>query len=141
METTSFSPDLIRLKELTERLTTTFDQVRLWFQHTPVLAAVVTSEKFLAVGGQWTSLLGYSDADLVGTDWQSLMHPEDVARAKAQFMKNEPGSVRLRLRGLDGDYEWFEWFCSTDHGGTLCVGGIPLSTIDMSVYQDGEESL
>ncbi|MFX1277966.1 MAG: PAS domain S-box protein [Promethearchaeota archaeon] len=56
-------------------------------------------------------LLGYTKEEIYNTSAPDLIHPDDVNRAVAAFMKGKEtgtGSEELRIRRKDGTYSWFE---------------------------------
>jgi PAS domain S-box-containing protein len=66
----------------------------------------------------WQSELGYEDAELVGLDFERLVHPDDLDRARDAVSQMIDGDVvedlELRLRAKDGNYRWFAWTCVPD---------------------------
>jgi PAS domain S-box-containing protein len=54
--------------------------------------------------------LGRSMEDILGSGWDSLVHPDDVTRVVAEWAAavstGEPMESEARLRRMDGDYRW-----------------------------------
>ena len=69
--------------------------------------------RLLKVNAAWTETLGYSIEQLVGSEFLTLVHPEDLEATKAAMIslgKQEQllGFVN-RYRHLDGSYRYLDW--------------------------------
>jgi PAS domain S-box-containing protein len=62
------------------------------------------------VNRRWQQYTGRSPGRLMGWDWQTAVHPDDVPRALGLWLRTlrsgEPYAAEFRLRGADGDYRW-----------------------------------
>src|SRR5688572_12596969 len=68
------------------------ERFRAAFDHAPIGVALVSPEgRWLRVNGALCDILGYSEAELLEMDFQSLTHPEDL--------ENDLDHVRRALRG------------------------------------------
>lgn len=79
-----------------------------------VCIADYTNATFLKVNHAFTQVLGYTESELLSTDFLSLLHPEDIRNTK-DVMQNELAQGRTvinfmnRFRRKDGTYRWLEW--------------------------------
>lgn len=66
----------------------------------------------------WRSELGYEADELIGLDFEQLVHPDDLDRARDAVSQMVDGDVvedlELRLRSKDENYRWFAWTCVPD---------------------------
>lgn len=131
----SNSSHLSKLKRLTEKLTHHLDLIDSWFKYVPVLAVIADREKIIEAGGAWGTL-GYDPADLKSMEWGSLIHPDDVHVVDAAFNPVQ-GSAQVRIQDTQGRWHNYEWFYSgtpCEEGGPMCIGGLPVSDLDPTVY-------
>ena len=60
---------------------------------------------------RWLDYTGLSAREAAGEGWTAAIHPDDLERLNAEWMKfrasERPGEVEARLRRLDGEYRWF----------------------------------
>jgi PAS domain S-box-containing protein len=60
---------------------------------------------------RWLDYTGLSLADSIGSGWQAVVHPEDLAATTARWLVAlESGTdfiAEYRLRGTEGKYRWF----------------------------------
>ncbi|HEX8444868.1 MAG TPA: PAS domain S-box protein [Allosphingosinicella sp.] len=63
----------------------------------------------------WAEQLGYQSDTLVGTAFDALVHPSDLAATRREFERLVGGEVvqnfDIRLRAANGDYRWYSWTC------------------------------
>jgi PAS domain S-box-containing protein len=66
-----------------------------------------------AINPAWASVLGYDEAELIGSPFADLIHPEDLADAAEHFAAlTHMKSARdfdCRLRHKNGTYRWINW--------------------------------
>ncbi|HEV2673793.1 MAG TPA: PAS domain-containing protein [Aliidongia sp.] len=66
-----------------------------------------------AVNPAWRTVLGYGDAELVGSRLDALIHPEDLAAASEHFAAlthmKASRDFDCRLRHRNGTYRWINW--------------------------------
>jgi PAS domain S-box-containing protein len=66
-----------------------------------------------AINPAWTTVLGYGEAELIGSRFADLIHPEDLADAAEHFAAlTHMKSARdfdCRLRHENGTYRWINW--------------------------------
>ncbi|MDP2713780.1 PAS domain S-box protein [Rheinheimera sp.] len=73
---------------------------------------------FERVNKAFSTLLGYSEQDLLLTPYAELLHPDDIATTSAEVQRLEHGAMSLgfinRLRHKNGHYISLEWFTTPD---------------------------
>ncbi|MCC3405037.1 MAG: PAS domain S-box protein [Microcoleus sp. PH2017_10_PVI_O_A] len=71
---------------------------------------------FKRLNPAWSTLLGYSRAELIAQPFLELLHPEDRAKTIAELEKIKQGNpvINLENRYLcrDGTYKWLSWTAS-----------------------------
>ena len=90
---------------------TTAERDRLW-DTSPDLLLVLDHEGMIqAVNPAWTTLLGWEPAELLGTQLDGFVHPDDAAALKPLLQDANGNSVIMenRYRHKDGSYCWFQW--------------------------------
>lgn len=86
----------------------------------------------LEVRGAWARVLGWAPEALVGRNFASLVHPEDLERTLARhdeaFGAGAPvAPFELRLRAHDGSYRWISWSSSPPTDGVAVAFGIDVT--------------
>jgi PAS domain S-box-containing protein len=70
---------------------------------------------YRSVNPAWAEALGYEPAELVGTRFDALAHPDDLATTRTEFERLTAGQIvrdfDMRMRAKDGSYRWYSWFC------------------------------
>jgi PAS domain S-box-containing protein len=70
---------------------------------------------YRSVNPAWAEALGYEPAELVGTRFDALAHPDDLATTRTQFERLTAGQIvrdfDMRMRAKDGSYRWYSWYC------------------------------
>ena len=91
------------------------------------------------------NLLGYEPAEVVGLEFRSLIHPDDmhvVNRAAAELASGHHHSFIYRVRRRDGSYVWFE---STSRAIVNPATGLPDEVVsvsrDISERRQAEEQI
>jgi len=97
---------------------------RLWELSSDLMAVTDIEGNVLAVNSAWTTLLGWTEAELVaGLD---LLHPDDVEPVIAEKARVQAGATTMRfesrLRARDGGYRRFSWRAFADAGQMYVVG-------------------
>ncbi|ONF97308.1 PAS domain-containing protein [Sphingomonas jeddahensis] len=91
----------------------TAERDRLWtISHDPFVVA--NSEgRWLAASPAWTTLLGWSEEELVGRTSEWMEHPDDRALTAGENQRLASGQVTTnfinRFRAKDGSYRWLSW--------------------------------
>lgn len=87
--------------------------LQFMFEHCQNPCAVVVDSKFVRVNDAWKSSLGYTDEDLIGKEWQSFCHPDDLARiikTRDEVHAGDTGDVTGRTRDSKGVYRALRWY-------------------------------
>jgi PAS domain S-box-containing protein len=104
----------------------TAERDRLWDLSEDLLVAAAYDANLLRVSPSWTRLFGYSAAELLSLDYQTITHPDDVpgSMAKVLEMRRTRLPVRFenRIRAADGRYLWIAWTLSPDPNCDSMIG-------------------
>jgi PAS domain S-box-containing protein len=88
---------------------------RLWQTSRDLLAVLDSSGMFRAVNPAWTTLLGWTPEELVGSDHRRLVHPEDWAREQATAHLPRPlPTHENRVLCKAGGYRTVSWVASIE---------------------------
>ncbi|MBC3954508.1 hybrid sensor histidine kinase/response regulator [Pseudomonas triticifolii] len=80
---------------------------------------------FLRVNPAWTSILGWTEHELVGTSILNLLHPDDVASTQDALKHTVNHVLPLfenRYQHVDGTYHWFGWTAAPGNGLIFALG-------------------
>jgi PAS domain S-box-containing protein len=117
----------------------TRDRDRMWRLSTDVMLVADFQARIEAVNPAWTTLFGWSEAELLGGDFMSLVHSDDVAPTLAEVGKLAQGIRTLRFenryRHKDGSYRWLSWTAVPDESHIHAVGR------DMQAEKEAEQAL
>ena len=104
----------------------TRDRDRMWRLSTDVMLVARFDATIVAVNPAWTSLFGWSEAELVGHSFMDFVHPDDTASTAAAAGDLSVGSViprfENRYRQKDGNYRWLSWTAVPDDEFIHAVG-------------------
>lgn len=106
--------DVTEKKETLNQLEAERKQLEVFFGTAVDLLCIANLEgKFVRLNKEWENVLGYSIEELVGKDFYSFIHPDDIdATIKATSVLKE-GEMVLnfvnRYRCKDNSYRWIEW--------------------------------
>jgi PAS domain S-box-containing protein len=86
---------------------------RTWNVSQDLLVVADSTGKSLSVNPAWTTVLGWSEAELLDKAGDWLIHPDDMERTAHQLTQLVTGGRTLhfenRLRHKNGSYRWFSW--------------------------------
>ena len=95
-----------------------------FFDLSPGLLCICDSEgRFRRVSTAWETTLGYAMQDLLGEQFLSFVHPDDVGATIAEFEAIQGGRPALafenRYRCSDGSYRWLQWTAAINEADSL----------------------
>jgi PAS domain S-box-containing protein len=104
----------------------TRDRDRMWRLSSDVMLVAQFDARIEAVNPAWTTLLGWPQEELLGGDFISLVHPDDVEATLAEVGRLADGQTTLRFenryRQKDGGYRWLSWTAVPDERFIHAVG-------------------
>ena len=104
----------------------THDRDRMWRLSRDMMLVARIDGTVTAVNPASTALLGWSEEDLLGRDVMTLVHPDDVAPARAAMEGLASGrtvlSFEVRCRHKDSGYRWLTWTAVPDDGLIHAIG-------------------
>lgn len=96
----------------------TADRDRMWRLSTDLMLVARFDATITAVNPAWTTLLGWSEADLIGRPFIDLVHPEDRQNTLSETGRLADGLTTLRFENRyqqkDGSYRWLSWTAVPD---------------------------
>jgi len=119
------------LRELNETLeqrveAETRERSHVWNVSQDLLVVADLGGNYLSVNPAWTTVLGWSEADLLGKSSRWLLHPDDQDKTLAENARVAPGGkaerFELRFRQRDGSYRWISWKAVVDRERIYGVG-------------------
>ena len=76
--------------------------------------------RIAAVNPAWSATLGWSEAELIGTSFMDLVHPDDAdaTRQAAERLAGGQPTLLIRepVRHRDGRYRWLSWTAVPEAG-------------------------
>lgn len=100
--------NLHRLKELIEELTWSEFQLELFFQLTPDLFCIASSNGyFKKLNNRWTPFLGWTKIELMSKPFKDFLHPDDVEKMEHVMGKMTTSDInhfKSRWITARGDY-------------------------------------
>jgi len=98
----------------------TQERNRVWAMSQDLLCVLDHQGILRSINPAWTSILGWSEAQLTGLDSTELVHPDDRAPSidtRASLARGERlQHFENRMRHADGSYRWVSWHASEDNG-------------------------
>ncbi|WP_114226911.1 MULTISPECIES: PAS domain S-box protein [Sphingomonas] len=96
----------------------TADRDRMWRLSTDLMLVARFDATITAINPAWTTLLGWSEEDLLGKPFLSLVHPDDLQATVREAQRLEEGLTTLRFenryRTRAGDFVWLSWTAVPD---------------------------
>lgn len=98
----------------------TLERDRVWAMSQDLLCVLDHEGILRSVNPAWTSILGWSEAQLSGRSSEELVHPDDlvpsidtrITLARGERLQH----FENRMRHADGSYRWIAWHASEDNG-------------------------
>jgi PAS domain S-box-containing protein len=95
------------------------DRDRIWNVLEDLLVTTDAEGKYINVNPAWTTVLGWSEAELLGHIPEWLIHPDDREKTRSELSRLASGQRTLRfenrLRHKDGTHNLFSWVAVRDH--------------------------
>ncbi|KMO16031.1 hypothetical protein SQ03_15585 [Methylobacterium platani JCM 14648] len=117
----------------------TAERDRSWRLAQELLVVASPDGTLEAVNSRWTTLLGWTEGELVGSKFISYTHPEDLDATLVAFAgifeKPLTEPYVYRFRGRDGSYRWFGWTAAFEEGRVYAAGR------DVTVEREQAEAL
>jgi PAS domain S-box-containing protein len=98
---------------------------RLWQTSQDLLAVVDGAGVFRAANPAWTSVLGWSPAEVVGKTHLTFVHPDDHPGSEGalnQALNSPLPAFENRCLHKDGGVRWIAWIASSDNGLVYATG-------------------
>jgi PAS domain S-box-containing protein len=112
---------------------------RIWNVSQDLLVVADSSGTYVSVNPAWTTVLGWSETELLGKTGEWLVHPDDRERASSEIANLAAGGKTLhfgnRLRRKGGSYRWLSWTAVPDRGKIYAVAR------DMTELRQAQEEL
>jgi len=81
---------------------------------------------FRKANAAWTEMLGWTAQEIVGSRFDALVHPDDLAEAGMAFERVSGGmhvnDIDVRIRMKDGAYRWISWNAIPRHDHFYAAG-------------------
>ena len=78
-----------------------------------MLGVATFDGKLLSINPAWTTVLGWSERELLAMEYTDLRHPDDAAASNAELARMAQGGItrefESRYRHKDGSYRWVSW--------------------------------
>ena len=103
----------------------TAERNHLWDSSPDLLAVFDFNGLFQRVNPAWQTVLGRNAESLLGTHFNSLLHPDDTDRANTALsvaMEGPMPIVQNRYRHVDGSYRWISWVAAPANGLVYATG-------------------
>jgi PAS domain S-box-containing protein len=115
------------------------ERARIWNVSQDMLAVTDGEGRFLSLNPAWSTSLGWSEAELLGNDFDRLVHPDDRERSRAALPLladgRTPRQLENRLRHKDGSFRWLSWTAVRDGARIYAVAR------DVTATKAAEEEL
>ncbi|MBI1172451.1 PAS domain S-box protein [bacterium] len=104
--------DITERKNTEEALLISLEEFRMAFEHASIGKAIVALDgRWLRLNPAYCSLLGYDEAELLASDFQSVTHPDDLERDLSNvraLLAGEISTYRIDKRYIraDGEIIW-----------------------------------
>jgi PAS domain S-box-containing protein len=104
----------------------TADRDRMWRLSTDIMLVADFNACITAVNPAWLVLFGWTECELLGRDFVSLVHADDRAATRAEVARLSEGLKTLRFenryRARDGTYRLISWTAVPEAGHIHGVG-------------------
>jgi len=117
----------IHIKDLTELYYAQKEKQRIFDLSLDMLSVIGMDGSFREVNPAWTRTLGWSQEELLGSQWMEHAHPDDMFKTMDALNDLQNGKPAIdfvnRYRAKDGTYRHIAWMASPDVGNRIiyCV--------------------
>ncbi len=123
--------DITESMQREQALESKFEELDRIFSLTLEMLSISTTHgRLLKVNAAWERVLGWSVAELEGSEYVDLIHPDDLASTRRAMLELEGGRYLIdftnRCRCKDGSYRFIEWR-SAPVGGVIYAGARDVS--------------
>ena len=102
------------------------DRNQIWNVLEDLLVTTDAEGKYINVNPAWTTVLGWSEAELLGHVPEWLIHPDDLEKTRTELSRLASGQRTLRfenrLRHKNGTYNVFSWVAVHEHDRVYAAG-------------------
>jgi PAS domain S-box-containing protein len=103
----------------------TRERDRIWRVSQDLLGVADASGVWVSINPAWTTLLGWSESEIIGRTSEWLEHEGDIAATRREVARLAAGHKTLRfenrLRRRDGAFCWLSWTAVAEDGLLYCV--------------------
>jgi PAS domain S-box-containing protein len=104
----------------------TADRDRMWRLSTDIMLVADFKATIVAVNPAWTRVFGWEEQELLGLNFMTLIHPDDIEATLAEVGKLSEGATTFsfenRYQGRDGAYRTISWTAVPDDTFIHAVG-------------------
>jgi PAS domain S-box-containing protein len=134
---TRLSDDMVRLRQAEDALRESEARFRLMADTSPLMIWVHDAEGALEfVNNAYCRFFGVSEGDVLGGNWQPLVHPDDVAQYVTAFEtalhSGTPYFAEARARRADGEWRWIASYGAPRVSGDGRIVGMVGSSPDIT---------
>jgi len=98
---------------------------RLWQTSQDLLVVVEPNGTFRAANPAWTTVLGWSPAEVIGKNHQNFVHPDDRTQSQAalgRVLEAPLPAIENRYLHKDGGFRWISWIASSEDDLVYATG-------------------
>jgi PAS domain S-box-containing protein len=104
----------------------TLERDQIWQLSTDLMDVCRSDGTLVAVNPAWTTMLGWSEEDLLASNFLGLIHPDDVESTLAELASLDQGAQTFRFenrfRTRDGGYRLISWTAVPKEGLFYAIG-------------------
>jgi PAS domain S-box-containing protein len=104
----------------------TIERDRIWQLSMDLMLVVEMDGLIVSANPAWARILGWKDADIIGSSILELLHPDDVESTNQEFEWLMAGHSTMqfenRYRRRDGSYCWISWSAFPNDGLIHAIG-------------------
>jgi PAS domain S-box-containing protein len=104
----------------------TLERDQIWQLSTDLMDVCRSDGTLVAVNPAWTTMLGWSEEDLLASNFLGLIHPDDVESTLAELASLDQGAPTFRFenrfRTKDGGYRLISWTAVPKEGLFYAIG-------------------